>query len=139
MIECIVERELEAPFERVWAIVSDFGNLDWYEIAVRTDVVGEGKGQIRRIHVAGIEPTVEEVLDGIDEQVHEIYYHVLQGDLVPFENYTVTASLRDLGDGRTHARWRATYGPGGMPEADALSLMKANYTTMLEMLERAAT
>lgn len=138
MIECIVERELDAPFERVWAIVSNFADLSWYGTAERVEALDQGAGLTRRIHIAGIEPTVDEVLDSVDHEGHAVHYHVLQGDLVPFEDYTVTAKVRDLGNGRTHARWHATYGPGGMAEADALALMQDNYAAMLDMLERAA-
>ncbi len=139
MVECIAERELAAPFERVWAIVRNFGDLSWYEAAERIEVIGTGPGQIRRIHIAGIDPTVDEVLGSIDEQGHAIHYTVTQGDLVPFEDYSVVASVRDLGDGKCHARWHATYGPGGMSEEDAVGLMQGNYTAMLDMIERAAS
>jgi hypothetical protein len=139
LIECIVERELSAYFDRVWALVSNFGDLGWYETAERVEVIGEGTGQTRRIHIAGIEATVDEVLDSIDEEAHAIHYRVLKGDLVPFDDYTVTATITDVGNGKTHARWYATYGPGGLSEEDALGLMQGNYTAMLDMIERAAT
>ena len=93
---------------------------------------------MRRIHIPGLEATVEEVLTSIDDEGYSIRYHVKKGDLVPFDDYHATATITDLGDGKSHARWHATYGPGGMPEEDAVSLMQGNYTTMLDMLERAA-
>ena len=138
MIECIVERELSASFNEVWALVANFGNLDWYETAQRVEVIGEGAGQTRRIHIAGIEATVDEVLDSVDQEAHAIHYRVLKGDLVPFDDYTVTATITDLGNGKTHARWHATYGPGGLSEEDALGLMQGNYSAMLDMIEKTA-
>ncbi|HBQ39957.1 MAG TPA: hypothetical protein DD808_05210, partial [Halieaceae bacterium] len=30
MIRVKVERELNAPVDKVWALLEDFGNLNWY-------------------------------------------------------------------------------------------------------------
>ena len=45
MYEFTVEKTVDAPVEAMWALVSDFANLDWFDGAARVEKSGEGIGQ----------------------------------------------------------------------------------------------
>ena len=55
MIRVKVERELNAPVDKVWALLEDFGNLNWYPGWTDLETIGEGPGMTRRIHMEGME------------------------------------------------------------------------------------
>lgn len=133
--------------DAVWAVVADFANLDWYRGAERVEKVGDGVGQVRRIYMPGMDAPVEEELLAIDHERHSLEYEVLEGEINIMQNYRVVASLADAGNGRTHARWDASFSgvsvEGVSPE-DMIGVMRDTYGAMLEaiMLEavaRAAT
>jgi uncharacterized protein YndB with AHSA1/START domain len=52
MIEIVRESRVDAPVERVWAIVADAGRApDWFSFAERVEITsGEGVGQLRTQH-----------------------------------------------------------------------------------------
>ncbi|TXS96524.1 SRPBCC family protein [Parahaliea maris] len=104
-----VEKTLEAPLEQVWAVVADFGNLDWFDGAERVEQVGEGVGQVRRVFMPGAEQPVEEKLLALDSDRHSIEYEVLEGAVNVMQGYRVVASLEDAGEGKTRARWEAGF------------------------------
>ena len=48
MIEVDVVKELDAPVSKVWEMLENFGNLDWYPGWDRIEVLGSGVGMTRR-------------------------------------------------------------------------------------------
>ncbi len=51
MVEVSVEGELEFSAKEVWAVIADFGNVDWIPGVEKVDLEGEGVGMIRHITV----------------------------------------------------------------------------------------
>ncbi len=134
MYSFTVEQELEAPLEKVWAVVADFGNLDWYEGAERVEQVGEGVGQVRRIFMPGAEQPVEEKLIALDNERHSFEYEVLEGAVNIMQGYRVVASLEDIGEGLTRARWEASFtgiAIDGLEPETMISAMTDMYGGML--------
>ena len=43
MHEIIAEKTLSAPLDRVWALVADFSNLDWYEPAEKVERIASDR------------------------------------------------------------------------------------------------
>ena len=101
-----VERQLNVPIEKLWALVSDFSNLSWYSPAEKVEKVGNGIGEIRRITMPGMPAAIEERLLELEPQQHRLVYEVLENDINIMQDYTVTASLHSAGNTSTVALWQ---------------------------------
>jgi hypothetical protein len=136
-----VEKTVDAPLEAMWALVSDFANLDWYDGAERVERSGEGIGQVRRLFMPGSDQPVEEQLLALDPASHTLEYEVLEGGINIMRDYRVIASLADAGDGKTRAVWNASFSglsvDGVQPE-DMIGVMRDTYGNMLEAMASAA-
>ncbi|WP_116366549.1 SRPBCC family protein [Parahaliea mediterranea] len=131
-----VEKTLEAPLDKVWQVVSDFANLDWFGGAERVEQVGEGVGQVRRIFMPGSEQPVEEKLLALDHQRHSLEYQVLEGGVNVMQDYRVVASLEPAGDG-TAARWDASFSGvavEGVEPQSMIAVMQDMYGGMLDAI-----
>lgn len=140
MPEFTVEKTVDAPLEAMWALVSDFANLDWYDGAERVEKEGEGIGQRRRIYMPGSEDPVEEELLTLDPAAHRFQYAVLEGGMNIMQDYVVTAHLSDAGVGKTLARWDASFSGvsvEGVEPDMMIGVMSEMYDTMLDTMAAA--
>lgn len=118
-------------------MVSDFSNLDWFAGAERVEQEGEGIGQLRRIFMPGNDQPVEEKLLALDHQQHSLEYQVLEGPVNIMQDYRVVASLEDAGDGRTAARWDASFSGvslEGVEPQGMIDVMRDMYAGMLDAI-----
>ncbi|PLW84199.1 hypothetical protein CWI75_02305 [Kineobactrum sediminis] len=141
MYEFTVEKTLDAPLDKVWAVVADFANLDWFAGAERVEKIGEGVGQVRRIFMPGSDQPVEEELLVLSPATHQLEYAVLEGPVNIMRDYRVTASLADAGEGRTLAVWQASFAGvtiDGVSPEDMINVMQATYDSMLGAVAVAA-
>ena len=141
MHEIIAEKTLSAPLDRVWALVADFSNLDWYEPAEKVERIAsdrdDGIGEIRRIHMPNMPDPIDEVLSAIDHQQHQLSYRIPQ---TPMANYEVTISLTKVDASNTHAKWHAQFTEvtmDGLTPEMMIGIMQDTYGTMLEHVEKA--
>lgn len=143
MMEVTVEKKLEAPIEKIWALCADFGNIDWFKGngvpgADKVDVEGEGIGMARMIHMAGFDEPIKEVLTSLDAKNHTYSYDILPNPLMPFTDYKATGKLTAQADGSTKATWKACFNTDTLSEADARDIMTGTYQSMFLCLEAAA-
>jgi hypothetical protein len=142
MYEFTVEKTVDAPVEAMWALVSDFANLDWYDGAVRVEKSGEGIGQRRLIYMPGSDDPVEEELLALDDSERRLEYAVHEGGVNIMQDYRVVATLVDAGEGRSAACWKASFSgvsvEGVEPEM-MITVMSDAYDTMLDAMAAACT
>ena len=138
MYEFTVEKTVDAPVDAMWALVSDFANLD----ALRVEKSGDGIGQRRLIYMPGSDDPVEEELLALDDNDRRLEYAVHEGGVNIMQDYRVVASLADAGAGRSHARWEASFSgvsvEGVEPEM-MITVMSDAYNTMLDAMAAACT
>ena len=60
-----VTRELEQPVDRVWGVISDFGNIGWMPEGTEVRLEGDGPGMIRHIGAGAL--TLAETLESVDD------------------------------------------------------------------------
>ncbi|MDA8752533.1 SRPBCC family protein [Halieaceae bacterium] len=141
MHEFTVEKTLDVPRDKLWSVVADFANLDWYQGAARVEQEGEGVGQVRRIFMPGMDEPVEEKLLALDPASHTLEYTVLEGAVNIMRDYRVVARLHDADGGGTRASWQASFSgvsvEGVAPE-DMISVMQSTYDGMLDAMAAAA-
>ena len=140
MYEFTVEKTVDAPVDAMWALVSDFANLDWFDGPARVEKIGEGIGQRRRIFMPGSDDPVEEELLALDNDSRRLEYVVHEGGMNIMRDYRVVASLADAGEGRCSARWQASFSGlsvEGVEPDMMVSVMSDTYDKMLDAMAAA--
>jgi hypothetical protein len=135
MTSILIEKELAYPVETVWAILGDFGNLGWVEGPERIEIIGEGVGMTRRVHMTGMDP-IDEILESIDEANLSFSYSIPNMPM-PVTDYLSSVKLEDKGDGTTRVHWACTCTPtdANMAEADVEAMLNGTYQQLLSWLD----
>ena len=108
-----VREELDAPIERVWEAVRDFGDVRaWAPDAKVLGVEGEGEGAIRRVETPG--GVFVERCEAHDSEAHRFSYRILESP-APFRDYVAVVKLSPLEGGRCAIEWSCEF--GAAPEA----------------------
>lgn len=105
-----VRDHIDAPIERVWEIVSDFGGLmRWHPHVVRCDATGNQVGSTRTVHFA--DWWAEELLTGLDPEAHVVEYAITACSRPENIDAKGAISLTSMGPGRTAIAWLAGPAP----------------------------
>jgi hypothetical protein len=67
MVNVKLIRDLDFTAQRVWAVLEDYGNMEWAMGPPKVEVIGEGIGMIRRVLIEGMDP-IDEVLETMDAE-----------------------------------------------------------------------
>lgn len=134
-----VEKTFATPIDKVWALVADFANLDWYSPPEKVEKIGTGIGETRRITMPGLPLPIDEILESIDHEAYRLSYRVAENALNPMLGYVVQVTLNDAGDGHTLACWHGNFDAvvEGFNAEDMVKLMHDTYTAMLEEMATA--
>ena len=140
MVTINFEREVQLPAQRIWAVLEDFGNMAWAEGVTRTEIVGEGVGMTRRLHMPGMEP-IDEVLESMDVPNMTYSYSIPKGLPLPINDYVATARLEPLSDQATRITWQCQCRPKDpdMPFEELEAMVHATYNLLVDMVTRYLT
>jgi hypothetical protein len=130
-----VVEKLDIPAERVWALVSDFGNTSWFP-GTTAEVQGQGPGMSRLIR-AGDGPAIREQLDSVDPARRTLTYRIPENNPLPVTDYRATISVRPLGPGSCEIEWVCECKPKGVSEAQAVGAVEGMYRMMVGWLRDA--
>ncbi len=135
MVNVKLLRDLDFPAEQVWAVLEDYGNLEWAMGPPRVEVIGEGIGMIRRVLIEGMEP-IDEVLEAMDPAGMSFAYTIPRGLPLPLTDYrsSVRVEVKDDGSARIHWSCQCTPTDPAMSEQDAEQLMQSTYNSLLDSL-----
>ena len=114
MPDATIQRDVAAPADTVWAILSDFGNMSWVPGAQRVEVEGAGAGMRRHIHGSGDGPPVVERLITIDDGAKTLTYTIDENNPLPVTTYSGEVNVADSASGST-LTWTAHFEPAGDP------------------------
>ena len=127
MASVSVVRQLKQSPDRVWDLVSDFGDTSWMPKGTPCRVEGEGPGMIR--HIGAGPMTLAETLESVDDARRTLVY-TIPGELpFPARDYRSTMIVRAKGAG-SELEWSCTYEPKGDP-AQARAAMEGLYATLI--------
>ena len=135
MTSILIEKDMDYPVEKVWAILGDFGNLSWVEGPERIEVIGDGVGMTRRVHMAGIDP-INEVLETMDEPNLSFSYSIPNMPM-PVTDYLASVKVEGQGESSTKIYWSCTCTPtdSNMVEADVEAMLTDTYQQLLGWLD----
>jgi len=115
------EAELSTAPEQVWAVVGDFGSIDWFP-GIESCIVD---GPDRILKMAGMEIT--ERLESRDDEARTITYRIVAG--VPVVNHRATISVVPSGSG-SQVTWEVEIEPD-----DMAALFQSTYQQALDALK----
>lgn len=104
---------LDAPLERVWAVVRDFNSHDrWHDVVAESRIEGgESSSQVGCIRDFTLKDGnhIREQLLSLDDREHVSRYCIVEAT-VPLERYVATVTLKRVTDGdRTFWHWHSTF------------------------------
>lgn len=120
VLKVVEEGVIDAPPDKVWAILSDFAHADWLPGVVRIEAEGDNTPDkaVRRLSMAdgGV---VAELLTRWDAGKMMIGVHREHDDVkrLPAVNFTNIATLRPAEGGKTAVEWKARF-YRGFPNPD---------------------
>jgi len=127
MASVSLTRDLEQPAEKVWALVSDFGDISWMPEGTKCRLEGQGPGMIR--HIDAGPTTLHETLESVDDDSRTLVYTIPGEVPFPARDYRATMRVREKGNG-SQLEWSCTYEPVGDPDV-AQATMNGLYATLM--------
>jgi hypothetical protein len=123
-----ITRELDVPADRLWRLVSSFGDTSWMPSGAQVTLVGSGPGMERRI-AAGPGKVIRERLEFADAASRTLVYTIPENVPFPVKDYRATMRVRAKGAG-SELDWSASFEPAGASEADARAAIEGMYGVM---------
>lgn len=125
--------QLNAPAEKVWALIGGFDALSrWHPAVAGSTAASEGGKTLRRLALHG-GGTIIEALDHHDAGARRYSYTILSGPL-PVANYRSELSVEEQGAERCRVRWSSQFSPDGVPEPEAVETIRGVYRAGLDSL-----
>lgn len=138
---------IDAPPERVWAVVSDFAHYDWLPGVVRVEATGGNvpeQGRRKRIMADG--GAIDETLVRWDAERMTVAFHRDRDDLrrLPAVNYMAHVTVKLAGDGKSLAEWKGRFyrghpfndPPPGLDDDTAVAAVTALHRESLAALKK---
>ncbi len=132
---------IDAPIERVWALIRDFNSHDQWHDVVDTSAIEGGQrsdrvGCVRSFSLKDGNRIREQLLT-LDDRGHKSTYCIVEAT-VPLQRYVATVTLRRVTDGdRTFWHWESTFAtPPGRERELREMVAKGVYEAGFENLRR---
>ena len=134
-VKVSVVRELNAPVDAVWDVVGDFADVSWAMPGAKVDVIGEGPGMIRRLHIPD-GGSVDEVLETWDATARSFSY-TIPGDMpMPVADFRAWVELEPIGANGTRVSWNAAAKAlPGTSGAEGQAIFEGLYGQLIDSLE----
>ena len=129
----------EASASEVWEYVRNFAAIDQFMPPIARSVgTGEGVG-MRRQCTFQDGAQITETLLALYDQKRSLQYNVHDPNLLPFEKYVSSTTVKELGAGRCEVDWSAEFEPQGMPVQDVTTLLQGIYGQGIDSLRQLTT
>lgn len=134
---------INAPAAKVWAIAGNFSAPQSWVTGVKSVKLDKRNNEDYRIITTVGGKTITDKLHHKKEQDMELKYEFIEGAL-PVTNYNIKITVKDLGAGKSEARWFARYYrlyamnppiPAGQDDASAKAAIDALVKTSLANLK----
>jgi Polyketide cyclase / dehydrase and lipid transport len=128
----VVEKiEIDAPADKVWAIVGNFQDMSWHPAVAKTEGTGGSDVGAKRTLTLKDGGKIEEEVTKLDAAGKSIAYKIDTVDVkvLPVNNYAATITVKDNG-GKSEVEWKGAFYRGFMnndppPELSDEAALKA--------------
>jgi mxaD protein len=118
--------EINAPADKVWKIVGNYGDMSWHPAIGKTEVTKGKAGEVGATRTLTFKDGggVKEVLTGYEADRMLMKYEITEGTL-PVRDYGANIRVESAGDGKSVVTWRAMFkrkdpaSPGAAGQDDA--------------------
>jgi len=102
--------EINAPADKVWAVVGNFQDMSWHPAFSKTEGKGGNDVGATRILTVGTGGQIFEKLTKYDAAGKSLSYEITEVDVkvVPVTNYAATISVKGTGDKST-VEWKSAF------------------------------
>lgn len=138
---------INAPADKVWAIVSNFQDMSWHPAVAKTEGTGGNAAGARRTLTLQSGGKIDEELTKYSAEKRSLSYEIKAVDVkvLPVNNYSSTLSVSDEG-GKAVVEWRGAFYRGFMnndppPELSdeaAVKAVEGIYNTGLTAIKKKA-
>ena len=136
MANASIRGTIQAPADRVWAFIRDFGAIgDWFGALAECQGVGSGVG-MQRISTFKDGVKVTETLLELDETSRVLRYDVQDPNPFPMKNYVSKVQVNDLGDGTCEVVWSAECDPDGSSDEEVTKMLEGFFKEAIDDLSR---
>lgn len=116
---------IDAPIDRVWAMISDFrGLMRWHPMVLKCEATGSRRGATRKVHFDGWWAT--ELLSDIDDAAHTLNYLITDSSRPINIGASGCMALSATEDGSTYLEWTTRQAPDS-PDGGQLEAQLAEY------------
>lgn len=137
--------EINAPVDKVWAVIGDFQDLNWHPAIASTEGEGANEPGAKRKLTLGSGGIINEELDKYDAEKRMMKYRITEVDVkvLPVTNYSAWLSV--TGDAtKTTVKWKGAFyrgypnndPPEDLNDAAAIKAVTGVYTSGLEALKK---
>lgn len=134
MAEVLLQRDYDFSADTVWALLANFGDISWAPGMDKVEVIGDGIGMIRRIHMPGMDP-IDEVLESLDNDSKTLSYTIPAGIPMPVTDYRAGPTVIATGENSCRIDWRGSATPVGVSEDEAAEIIRGFYTMLLQWID----
>lgn len=143
----VVEKiEINAPVDKVWAVIGNFQDLGWVPGVAKTEGTGGNTpDSAKRRLTLSSGGAIDELLTKYDAQEHSLGYRIEQVDVkvLPVNNYSSMLAVTAGGDGKSVVEWRGAFyrgypnndPPPELSDEAAIKAVTAIYRSGLEALK----
>ena len=136
MARVVVKESLAFPAAKVWDLISDFGNVSWFQGLAKSEVRGKGPGMVRLMY-AGDNPPIHERLESVDAKGRTLTYTIPENIPFPVSDYRATMRVREKGADACELEWSCELVPKGISDEQAVAMLEGMYKTMIGWLREA--
>lgn len=135
--------EINAPADKVWAVVGNFADWSWHPAIEKTEATGNAVDATRVLTLKGGGKINEKLLKR-DDAKRSMHYEITEVDVkvLPVNQYASTITVTDDG-GKSKVEWKSSFyrgfmqndPPEGLDEKAAIAAVSGVYKTGLEALK----
>lgn len=133
MASATVRQVVDVPADKMWRLVSAFGDTSWMPAGTQVRLEGSGPGMTRSI-TAGPDKIIQERLVSVDAATRTLVYAIPVNVPFPVTDYRATMRVTPSGSG-CEVEWGASFTPvGNASEAEIAPAIQGMYGMMIGWL-----
>lgn len=132
-----VETTLQVPAQAVWNMIGGFNELArWHPAVVKSEEAKEKRGTVTRRLTMTDGGVIVAQLEKHDDKERTYSYSVVETCL-PVAGYKARLHVREAADGHScTVAWTSEFEPSGMPESDAVKVIRGLYEAGFDNLRK---